>query len=288
MPEQFDPARHRVFAVDVVCGYRTYVVAESADAAESLADLHESDDRAMAVLDRDVSELEGPVPDAEAGMLPWGPIAWGRRELTVGEALQLVRKPRPAPVPPATDELRHLGDWDWVRLAAGIDASRPVLGVVRREGDRAVATDGHRLHVADAAGPTGLWDAETGEPYAGDGPYPDVDELLAGAAPALELTDLPGAWEVLRAARPGPVAMGHGGGRVVVNAGYLAEALIGAVRPDGTASRILVTAALPAVTPVGLEFPDVGRTALVMPMRGITAERDLNAHLRWLYGEAVG
>ncbi len=72
MPEQFDPARCRVFAVDVVCSYRTYVVAESADAAESLADLHENDDRAMAVLDREVSKLEGPVPDAEAGMLPWG------------------------------------------------------------------------------------------------------------------------------------------------------------------------------------------------------------------------
>ncbi len=39
---------------------------ESADGAESLADLHESDDRVMAVLDREVSELEGPVPDAEA------------------------------------------------------------------------------------------------------------------------------------------------------------------------------------------------------------------------------
>ncbi len=199
-----------------------------------------------------------------------------------------MRNPRPAPAVIATEELRHLGDWDWVRLAAGVDASRPGLGVVRREGDRAAATDGHRLHVADTSGPAGLWDAETGEPYAGDGEYPDVDELLAGILPALELIDLPGAWEVLRAARPGPVAIGHGGGRVVVAAGYLAEALIGAVRRDGTASRILVTAGLPVVTPVGLEFPDVGRTALVMPMRGITAQRDLNAHLRWLYGEAVG
>lgn len=160
------------------------------------------------------------------------------------------------PVPPQTpvDELHHLTNWDWVRLAASGDLFPPVLGAVRRDGNRAVATDR------------------------------SLDDLLVDCVPDLELVDLEGAWEVLRVAVPGALALGHGAGRVVVDAGYLAEALLGAVRPDGSASRILLTAGLPAITSVRLEFPDLWRSALVMPMRDVSAELDLNAQLRWLRG----
>ncbi len=41
------------------------------------------------------------------------------------------------------------------------------------------------------------------------------------------------------------------------------------------------------LTPVGLAFPDLNRGAVVAPLHGLHAERDLNAYLRWT-GVAAG
>jgi hypothetical protein len=281
MPEQFDPARHRVFAVDVTCRYRTYVVAEDADQADDVAAMHEDDDREWADdVDRVVSVLEGPLPDAEERTLPWGPIGWGRRELTVSEALDLVRNPRPAPVPTPTDELRSLGDWDWIRLAAHGAVTKPDLRAVRVSGGRAVATDGHRLHVADAPCPEGLWDGDTMEPVSGR--YPEFDwEHRWPAAPSLELVDLPAAWEVLRRARPGPVSLPGPAGVILLSADLLAEALLG----GAAAGQVLLTVRGPHDA-VRVDFPDLRRTAIVMPLRGGTGP-DLGSCLRALPEVAV-
>src|SRR3977135_3424708 len=148
MPEQFDPRRHRVFAVDVTRIYRTYVVAKDAERAVRLAAEREGDDlddeHTSADGDYVASELTSPLGEIDR-TLPWGPAAWGRRELTVNQALELVRRPPPAPTGPATDELRYLATWDWVRLAASTDRFRPALCAVQVAGGRGVATDGRRL-----------------------------------------------------------------------------------------------------------------------------------------------
>ena len=99
--------------------------------------------------------------------------------------------------------------------------------------------------------------------------------LLRPGPPSLELVDLEGAWEVLRTVRPRPIALSVPAGRVVLDADLLAEALLGAA----TAERILITATGP-LEPVRLDFPDLRRTALVMPLPNGDADHDLGAHLR--------
>jgi hypothetical protein len=119
------------------------------------------------------SQLEG-TPRSDGGTLPWGASGWGRRELTIRQALELIRDPKPAPPVLATGELRYLSDWDWARLAADATGAsrRPVLQGVRMAGGRALATDTHRLHTAAATCPDGLWDADTMAPLQGFGEYP--------------------------------------------------------------------------------------------------------------------
>jgi hypothetical protein len=274
MTDLFDPMRHRVWAVDVTHSYRTYVVAETADDAEAAATGHadEDQDLAMETSSYLTQELTTSLPKADQ-TLPWGPARWGRRWLTVNDALSLIRSPRPAPPAIATDRLRHLDGWDWVRLAAATDTRRPVLRAVQVCGGMAVATDRHRLHIAPVTCPDGLWDAELMEPALGE--YPPHEHLLDSDGPVMELVDLEGAWEVLRYARPGMVDLPCGRGRCTFDADQLAEALLGAT-PGG---RVLLTAAAGDMA-IRLDFPELRRTALLTRMVGRHPSADLSLFVR--------
>jgi hypothetical protein len=150
---------------------------------------------------------------------------------------------------------------------------------VRVSGGRAVATDGHRVHVAGAPCPEGLWDGDTMEPISGR--YPELDWDRWPATPSLELVDLPAAWEVLRGARPGPVSLPGPAGAILLSADLLAEALLGGA---GAGPVLLTVGGRHDV--VRVDFPDLRRTAVVMPLRGGTGP-DLGCYLRALPEVAV-
>jgi hypothetical protein len=253
MSEHFDPRRHRVWAVEVTHTYRTYVVAESAPAADAAT-----------------REITVPLTEDAVAL---GPVRWGRRWLRVNELLRLIARPRPAPPVIPTDQLRLLGGWDWVRLAAAVHCRQPVLRAVQVVGGRAVATDGRRLHTAPITCPDGLWDPELMEPVAGD--YPSYEAALDRDGPVMELCDLPALWELLRVARPGTVTLPCGLGRCTLDADQLAEALLGAA----TADRILLAAAA-GDTAIRLDFPDLGRTAVLSGLAGRHPSADLSQFVR--------
>jgi hypothetical protein len=289
MSEQFDPTRHRIFAVDVTRSYRTYVVADSAEAADRLAMRHEDGDLDWydASRDAEVSEVTAPLTESDDQTLPWGPYRWGRRELTVNQALELVTSPRPAPPPPpATDQFRPMRDWDWVRLAAGDSRGRASFApyAVQVAGGRAVATDGYRLHIADAACPPGMWDADTMEPVTG--PYLDWRRVVQSGRPCLKLVDLTGVWQELRRVRGAghhrAVSLPTPDGHTMVDPDQLAEALLG----GAAASRVLL-AVSGSLRPIRLDFPELRRTAVIMPLRRGEVGLDLGAFLRPLSEEAA-
>jgi hypothetical protein len=272
MSEHFDPRRHRVWAVDVTHTYRTYVVAESAEEADAAAAAHTDADLGVETARRVTRQLTLPLPESDDAVA-WGPVRWGRRWLRVNELLRLLEKPRPAPPVVPTDQLRLLGGWDWVRLAAAVDSSRPVLRAIQVRDGRAVATDRRRLHTAPVCCPDGLWDPELMEPVAGD--YPTCEAALDIDGPLMELHDLPAVWELLRVARPGTVELPCGLGRCTLDADQLAEALLGAA----TAERILLAAAA-GDTAIRLDFPDLGRTAVLGRLAGRHPSADLSLFVR--------
>ena len=87
-----DPTRDRVWAVDVTVSYTTYVVAESADEAERIAEDktedHDLDPGFTA------SELTEP-PNTEDGIIPYGRSRWEDRQITVDEAVELIARHKP-------------------------------------------------------------------------------------------------------------------------------------------------------------------------------------------------
>jgi hypothetical protein len=281
MTDHFDPRRHRVFAVDRTISFRTYVAAQTPEEAEGAA---RADDDVAAEFDLatvDCLTQEVPLSGREAADTPLcGPALWGRRRLSVNEALDVIARPRPEPPVLATTELRQLGGWDWLRLAAATDLGRPALRAIHVRGGRGVAADGRRLHIAPLPCADGLWDAELLEPV--DGGYPPFEHFLERTGPVMELTDLERAWEVLRYARRGMVELPFGLGRATFVADQLAEALLGA----GPGSRVLLAAAA-RDTAVRLDFPDVERTALLTRVAGRHPGADLSLFVRPLDPAAV-
>jgi hypothetical protein len=83
-----DPTRDRVWAVDATVIFTSYVVAETRDEAERIAEDEAGD------LEPEFSarELTEPVeqPDGDRRIVPYGRSRWGNRELTVNEAVELV------------------------------------------------------------------------------------------------------------------------------------------------------------------------------------------------------
>jgi hypothetical protein len=271
--DQFDPGRHRVWAVDVAYAWRAYVVAETAEDAEVIADVNgDGRDSGLVRVDHEVHQVTAP-SSGSALTMPVGAARWGRRNLTVNEALLLIREPRPAPPVIASDQLRHLGDWDWVRLAAATDSRRPVLRAVQVCGRRAVATDGRRLHLAPVSCPDGLWDAELMQPVVGE--YPSYEPVLVRDGPTWEVADLASLWSLLQVARPGTVELPCGLGRCTLDAGQLAEALLGAA----TAERILLSASA-GDTAIRFDFPDLRRTAVLARMGRRHPSADLSRFIR--------
>ena len=270
----FDPERLRVFAVDVTHSYRTYVFAQTAEDAGAIGGAHAGEDRELGVESTGygTQELTAPLPVAD-DMPAWGPVRWGRRALTVNEALRLIGSPRQAPPTVATDELRPVDGWDWVRLAAAASDYNPVLRYVSVSGGVAVATDRKRLHLAPVSRPDGLWDAELMEPAAGE--FPPYRHLLDREGPVMEVCDLPALWEVLRAARPGTVEVPCGIYRATLDADQFTEAVLG----GASAGRIVLSAAC-GHTAVRLDIPDLGRTAVLARMVGRHPSADLSLYVR--------
>jgi hypothetical protein len=94
--DPIDPARDRVWAVEVTIRYATYVVAETSEKALEIAeDATGEDCRSFSGQDeyraRELSEpLEG-----DGDVIPWGPTCWGDQQLTVNEAIELIGGRRP-------------------------------------------------------------------------------------------------------------------------------------------------------------------------------------------------
>jgi hypothetical protein len=90
--DRIDPTVDRVWAVDVTVSYTSYVVAETADEAERIAE----DENDVHDLDPDftASELTAP-PTLEDGVVPYGRSYWEGRSLTVEEAVELVVSHKP-------------------------------------------------------------------------------------------------------------------------------------------------------------------------------------------------
>jgi len=92
-----DPRRDRVWAVDVTLTYTTYVVAETADAAERIAEDAADEDRRMAAGSDQyrARELTAPVGGDEGATIAWGHSLWADEQLTVNEAVALIASREP-------------------------------------------------------------------------------------------------------------------------------------------------------------------------------------------------
>lgn len=290
-PDEFDPRRHRVFQVHVDLSYDAYVIAEDRAEAKEIAET-EGRDSAEAFLD--AYEVTKPVLDSG---LPWGPNVWGDKKLTVNRALALIAeaaaRPEIVPEPPPRIPLmEHRADLDWVRLASG-DEEVPTLSGVCRIGSRVAACDAHRLHVVPVGSMRdGHWDPETGETI--PAPFPGIDRIVPVGPPNLWLTDLPGVWEVLTAADAArqyvtipttalPTAWPAGGREIIAfDAGYLADALLGAMGVAKPTAVGIVTDT--GSRPVRFDFAELGRMAIVMPIRpgsgGIPSPFDLGPFVK--------
>jgi hypothetical protein len=90
-----DPTRDRVWAVDVSAGpsYTAYVVAETANEAERIAE-NEADDLQPTFSGREITEPLHAVDD-DGWEVPSGHSRWDGRELTVNEAVELVASHKP-------------------------------------------------------------------------------------------------------------------------------------------------------------------------------------------------
>ena len=88
-----DLTRDRVWAVDVVVSFTTYVVAETAEEAERIAE----DEGEDAVPDYCARELTEPLEpdDSDAHVVPCGHSCWQDRQITVNEAVELVAGHKP-------------------------------------------------------------------------------------------------------------------------------------------------------------------------------------------------
>ncbi len=88
-----DPTLDRVWAVDATVIYTAYVVAETAEEAERIAEDEAGD------LEPNFSARELTVPleqqDADARIVPHGRSCWEGREMTVEEAVELVASQKP-------------------------------------------------------------------------------------------------------------------------------------------------------------------------------------------------
>lgn len=86
--EQIDPTRDRVWAVDVTVIFTSYVVAETADQAEQIAE----DEAGELEPEYTARELTEPLPEADPDgrSVPFGPSHSGDREVTVNQAVELI------------------------------------------------------------------------------------------------------------------------------------------------------------------------------------------------------
>lgn len=274
----FDPTTHKVFAVDWSLEGTSHVIARDGREAARIARAHWSDEDRYDDRDRLDCNARALRPDEASDDIPYGATGWGRLELTVQAALRLIEHPQPAPEP--VGELRHVPDLEWVELAASYTFTRATLCV---RDDRSVATDGARLHlVGREVREPGLWDILTGD--ARGGPYPEWEPLITDRRPRRGLTNLPDAWERIRAARDEHdlIGLADGGtGRLIFSPSLLLEALIGARLADGSDSRVLLGVE-PSQDgrdqPLIIFMPDAQRSALVMPLRPGTysTERSLD------------
>ena len=91
--EQIDPSRDRVWAVNVIVAFTSYVVAQTADEAERIAE-DEAGDLEPEFTARELTE---PLPqvDPDGRSHPFGPSSWEHRHLTVNEAVELVAAHKP-------------------------------------------------------------------------------------------------------------------------------------------------------------------------------------------------
>ncbi len=88
-----DPTLDRVWAVDVTVSYTTYVVTETAEEAERIAE----DEAGDLEPDFTARELTEPLEqrDADRRIVPYGRSCWEGREITVNEAVELIASHKP-------------------------------------------------------------------------------------------------------------------------------------------------------------------------------------------------
>jgi hypothetical protein len=93
-----DPARDRVWAVEVTIRYTSYVVAETSEKALEIAeDAVYEDCRSFSSQDEyRARQLSEPV-EGDGDVVPWGRTCWGDQQLTVNEAIELIASRRPVP-----------------------------------------------------------------------------------------------------------------------------------------------------------------------------------------------
>src|SRR5215472_6359826 len=92
--ELFDPTRDRVWTVDVTVHYTAYVVTETAEDAERIAEDKADNLEPDFYAHELIEPLDPQHPDA--GSHPYGRSCWESRQITVNEAVELVARHRPA------------------------------------------------------------------------------------------------------------------------------------------------------------------------------------------------
>lgn len=262
MAAEFDPRKHKVYAVDWTVIGTAYIAAESKGQARSaLRDaLEESPvDLAEEAEVEDVRELDRPAEDA----LLAGASEWRGRTLAVGSAMRLIRNPNAVVGP--VDALEPWADLDWLKLAASLGGHQALESVCVRDG-HSTATDGIRLHLVEReVREPGLWDGLSDE--AREGKFPNTAPIFGDRRPNYRLVDLPAAWPALQ----GNISVGG----AIVNSSFLRDALVGAVATDGSLSEVLLGVDAPGAL-VLIFMPGTVRIAAVMPLRPGSAEADVN------------
>jgi hypothetical protein len=157
----------------------------------------------------------------------------------------------------------------WVGSAAYAGDKATAMKLVRVASGTAVATDGHRLHVAPVSGfGDGFYDADKADPAPSPQSYPDVDRILTDVSAQPEVAVWPAhialsMASVAAAAQPQPALSVPGpAGPVTLNARFMKDALAGLIAADGQA-RVIVRLAS-SLQPVGLGVQD--RFAVLMPL----------------------